>query len=87
MSFTCAEAVENHLAKILEERLLLFGYAVAWGVYYTFLDYTLYSNRADKKECSILQLARVDAWISTMVLCLPEQEWRGGRRQKMYADT
>ena len=38
-------------------------------------------------ESSILQLARMDAWIMTVLECLEANEKRGGKRQKQYMDT
>lgn len=38
-------------------------------------------------EWSIICLLRLDAWISTVVLCLMERETRGEYHQKVYFDT
>ena len=38
-------------------------------------------------ESSILQLARMDAWIMTVLECMMANEKRGGSRQKLYMET
>lgn len=38
-----------------------------------------------QKEGTILSIARVDAWIDTVDLLWPDNELRGGQRQKLYA--
>lgn len=50
--------------KLLEESLLLFGHNVAFHVYYPFLDYTSCSNKGDKVEGSIVQLAGLYVWFA-----------------------
>lgn len=41
----------------------------------------------DPVEFSILQLARLDAWIMTVINCPGLEELRGGTRQKKYVET
>lgn len=42
---------------------------------------------AGEFEGWIVRLARVGAWVGTVVTCLTEQITSGGRRKKSYADT
>ena len=44
-------------------------------------------DQKEVPESSILQLARMDAWIMTVLDCLLADEKRGGKRQKLYVDT
>jgi hypothetical protein len=41
----------------------------------------------DEMECSILLLARLDAWIMTVVHCFGCEGKRGGQRQRIYIET
>jgi len=38
-------------------------------------------------ESTILQLARLDAWVMTVLKCMVAEETRGGHRQREYIDT
>lgn len=39
------------------------------------------------QESSIMQIARIDAWLCTVVSCFSQYKKRGGHRQKLHADT
>ena len=38
-------------------------------------------------ESTVLQLARMDAWMMTVRKCMVAEETRGGKRQRKYIDT
>lgn len=48
-----------------------------------FLGYDAFESKA---ECSIILLARLDAWVVTVVHCLNEPDGRGGKRQKKFTE-
>lgn len=69
-----------------ESSLVLFRDKRAVQTYHTFLGYA--PNRTGMVvETSILNLARLDAWVCTVVTLVSVREERGGRRQKLYSDT
>ena len=41
----------------------------------------------EELETSMLSLARLDAWIMTVLKCLGSEEDRGGNRQRTYGET
>lgn len=41
----------------------------------------------DMMDSTIVLLARVDAWIMTVVSCTADEQNRGGRRQRLYVET
>jgi hypothetical protein len=41
----------------------------------------------DDMECSILLLARLDAWIMTVIHCMGYERNRGGQRQRMFMEV
>lgn len=44
-------------------------------------------NGRTEVECSILSLARIDAWIISVLLLIAQKETIGGHRQSLYAGT
>lgn len=86
-SETCAEATRSISAELLDERLRLFEYDVAFNGFYRFFDHTLCSVEAHRVEGIIARLAHFGARIETVVTSAAEEEWREKRRQKMYAET
>lgn len=84
---TRPEVTDNKSAELLAEQLELLRHDVASDVYNTFLGFTSCSDEGDRVECSIAQLAHLDAWNSTVVICLLERKKLEGHRQKRYADT
>lgn len=80
-------ATANDSVELSEIRLQRFGLDVALNAYYTFLNYAPFSEEGNRVEGSIVQVARLDAWIATVATCLIERERRGYHRQKIYADT
>lgn len=74
LSRTCAKATCNVSAEHSEKRLRLFRHDIALDFYCMFSGYTPWSNECDSVEGSIAQLARLDAWISTVMTYLTERE-------------
>lgn len=69
------------------ETLALFRNETAKQVFKEFLGYDPKREDGSYVHGTIMSIARLDAWVATVVLCLVEREKRGGQRQKEYADT
>lgn len=55
-------------------------------VYHKYLSYIREDVDCQVVKGTALSIARLDAWIATVVKCFSENEARGGNRQKEYAD-
>lgn len=64
----------------------LFGNSIPVNIL-QFLDYKPPSGNNDEVGCIFLQLARLHAWLATVLTRLKQKEVRGDHRQKAYADT
>jgi len=69
-----------------DETLPLFADNHAVGTYHLFVGFR---PKDDDDVCttSIISLARLDAWINTVIEHLDSSEGRGGKRQKLYSDS
>lgn len=81
------DATNDTSAELWKEHHCVSGQNTSLDLYYLFTDCTLCSNDVDRVKSKIWQLARLDAWIATVVICLGEHERQGSRRQKIYADS
>lgn len=70
-----------------EKRLYLFGDGLSHNIFYAFQDYRPLSGSYGIVEGSIMQAARSDVWIATMLTGLEQSKNRSGHIWKVYADT
>lgn len=59
---------------------------ISVDIYYAFLDYGPLTRNNYKVHRSIMQFARLDDLVVTVLACLEQREKRGGLRKKLYAD-
>lgn len=67
LSETRAEVMSNISAERLEENLHLFGHDACFDIYYTFFDFNPCSYESNWVDDCIVQLARLDDFIATVV--------------------
>lgn len=67
--------------------MIIFRHDAGPAVYQAFIGFNPLSEANTPVDVTVLALARLDAWIASVVELLAETDSRGGRRQKDYADT
>lgn len=85
MSEARANATENNSAEILVEHLRLFENFVTINIFHTCFKKALCRNEGNEAKGSIARLARLDAWIATVVTYPTERKTHGDKGQTMYS--
>lgn len=70
-----------------EKRICLLRNSISVDIYYAFIDYRPLTDDDDVVEGGMMQTARLDTGVATLLTCFEQRENRGEHRQKVYPAT